>query len=486
MSDTNAARLAYVKEVTENVIPTNPIFTRFRYTGAPDLAQAPRTAESNEIIDDGQLSDLSLVAKDIGGSVNIELSYNAFSSFLEAAIRGTYQARTTKTQAANGLNVTGAAVFACTTDTSGIAVGDLIATEGYVNAANNGLFQVSTVTSNTSYTVTLVGGGAPNLVIETATSACLLRNVGRNYASGVSIGAPSGGLSTLTGVGTNFTSMGWEVGDWIKLFGYATAANNGYVRINTITSATVIVVDRLPTGFAAEGGTATNCVFVGERLKNATDKTTFTLQELFTDLGTAPNNTRALFSGMNVNTMQLSVDAEQIVTGQISFLGQSASYATAPIAGETFVEAPKFTPMNASSDVARIGEGGSSLDTTNLPQKFSININNNLAKRAAIGRVGGAGVRRGQFSVSGELDMYFDDKTKLDKVIANTETSLDLVLTDTSSHASIFDLPRVKFSQGSAPVSGRNADVLANLQYVALKDKTLLYTIKKMRFWRVA
>ena len=485
MSDTNAVRLGFVRESVAGEVPTTPVFRRFRFTGAPDLGQAPKTVESEEILDDGQRTDLIVVATDIAGSANFEMSFGAHDSLYEAALRGTFQARTSKTQPTHGLNTT-TTTFACST-TAGIAVGDLVASEGYVNAANNGLFAVTTVTANTSYTVTAIGGGAPGLVAETAPAGAVLRNVGRGFSSGISIGAPSGGLSVLTGVGTNFsTGLSLEAGDYIRLAGFSTPANNGYVRVVTITSDTVMTVDRLPTGFAAEAGTATNRVLLGERLKNATSRFTYTLQEMFTDIGTAPANTRQLLSGMGVNVLNLNIDSESVVTGQMSFIGQSAAYTIADVSGETFVEAEKWTPLNSSVDVGRIGEGGLPLDTINLPQAMKIEVNNNLAKRSAIGRIGGAGFRRGQFTVSGSLDCYFDDKSKVEKVIAGTETSLDLQFNDTSFHGVVIDFPRVKFSSGAPPVPGRNDDVVVALNWDALKDKTLLYTMKMMRFYRVA
>ncbi len=483
MSDSNAVRLAWVRESVENTIPATPVFRRLRYTGAPDLAGAPVTTESEEILDDGQLSDLIVVARNVGGSVDFEPSYGAHDTFLEAAIRGTWQTRTTKTQAL-GLNVADANTINMS-DTSGLAVADLVATENYGTAVNNGLFQVAAVSAGVSIDVTLVGGGATSLVAETAPATAVLRVVGRLYTGGITIGTPAGGQAVLTGVSTNFTSLSLEAGDWIRLGGYATLANNGYVRIVSITSATVMTVDRLPTGFAAEAGASGNRIFFGERLKNEIARYSYTLQELFTDIGTAPNNTRQLLSGMGLNTLSLSVTSEQVLTGQMSFIGQSSSYATAPIAGETFTEAERFTPYNASADVARIGEAGTTL-TANLPTEMTIEINNNLAKRPAIGRIGGAGFRRGQFSVSGTLNTYFDDKSLVEKVINNTETGLDLVINDTASHAVVLDFPRVKYATGAPPVPGRNQDVLASLEWRALKHQTLNYTMKVMRFHRVA
>ena len=56
-----------------------------------------------------------------------------------------------------------------------------------------------------------------------------------------------------------------------------------------------------------------------------------------------------------------------------------------------------------------------------------------------------------------------------------------MAFTDGSGNTIIFDLPRVKFSEGSPEVSGKNEDVMLNLSYQAILDEELGYTMKVTR-----
>jgi len=490
MADTNATRLGFIREVTAGVIPASPAFQRLRYTGAPDLGQTPTTVESEEILDSGELSDTALTAIDVGGSVNIEFSHESYDDPLEAAMRGTYQTkRALKTQASHGLNITGPSTVSCST-TAGIVIGDIIYLDGYANTLNSGAFEVSAVTLDTSYTVTQIGGAAATLATESAPAGATAHKIGFVLAATEVVGsAQSGGQATLTFTGTTLTSESLSPGDYIQITGWADglsngATNDGLYRIVSVDSATALTVDQLPAGYAADDGAGADfVVYMGERLFNEKDRYTYTLQEVFTDIGTDPNFLRQVLSGMGLNTLGLTIEAESLITGAINFVGTTAKYANAPESGETFVESPTTSPLNSSSDVARIFEAGSALDNVNCVQSMSLDINNNLEKKPCVGKTGGAGFRRGTFSVSGSLTTYFDDESQVQKVISQAETSLALGFTDTVGRGYVFDMPRVKLTEGGPSVPGRNDDVIAQLAYTALRSPVYGYTLKLMRFW---
>lgn len=490
MADTNATRLGFIRESVAGQIPASPAFQRLRYTGAPDFGQTPNTVESEEILDSGELTDTALVSVDIGGSVNIEFSHESYDDLLEAAIRGTYQAkRAEKTQPGEGLDIVDANTINIS-DTSGLAVGDVVYLNGYSLAANTGAFEISSISANVSIDVTLIGGAASSLAAETAPATAVVHKIGDAGATSVAASAAVGGQATLTFVGTSFLSDALEAGDYVQVDGFdpAEEANNGFYRLVTApASDTELVVDQLPDGYTDAVAGGTPVIYFGERLNNATDRFTYTLQEVFTDITTpGPDPTRQVLQGCGVNQLTLNVESESLITGSMSFVGEAAKYATIIESGETFVESPQTTPLNSSSDVARIFEAGDSLEDVNCVQSMSVEINNNLEKRPCVGKVGGAGFRRGTFSVSGSLTTYFDDESKVAKVISQEETSLALGFTDTVNRAYLFDMPRVKLTEGGPSIPGRNDDVIAQLAYTALRSQVFGYTMKLMRFWTVA
>jgi hypothetical protein len=485
MADTNATRLGFIREVTAGLLPASPAFTRFRYTGAPDLGKTPTSQESEEILDSGELTDTSVTAQDIGGSVNIEFSHESYDDLLEGAMRGTYQTKRAEKTQALGLDVSDANTILVTT-TAPLAIGDVIFTQGYANGANNGVFVISAVVVDVSIDVTLIGGGAPGLIAETAPAGAAFHVVGDDAATNIDASAASGGTATLTATGADWTTYGLLPGDFIRVIGFSqNVANDGFYRVVDATSATVLTVDQLPDGYAADDGTGGDFViFLGERLQNATDRFTYSIQELFTDVNvTGPNELRQLLFGCGVNLLSLQIDSEAFVTGSMTFVGEDAVFRNVLESGETFVEAPATTPLNTSSDVARVFEGGGALDSSNCVQSMSVEVNNNLEKKPCVGKVGGAGFRRGQYSVSGAMTTYFDDESKVEKVTNNTETSINLGFIDPAGRSYVLDMPRVKFTEGGPSVPGRNDDVIADLAYQALRDATFGYTTKLMRFW---
>lgn len=73
----------------------------------------------------------------------------------------------------------------------------------------------------------------------------------------------------------------------------------------------------------------------------------------------------------------------------------------------------------------------------------------------------------------------------LDKITNSTLTSFDTRLgrTDSNNETLVFDFPSIKLSSGSRSVSGKNADVMLNASFQAIRDAMLGYTASVGRFW---
>jgi hypothetical protein len=96
--------------------------------------------------------------------------------------------------------------------------------------------------------------------------------------------------------------------------------------------------------------------------------------------------------------------------------------------------------------------------------------------------LGAVAIGAGEFAVTGSLNTYFDDKSLVQDVLSNAVTAIDARFQDTELHVFLADLPRVKFSEGAPEVPGKNQDVVLNLNYQAILDEVLGYTLKLMRF----
>jgi len=112
-------------------------------------------------------------------------------------------------------------------------------------------------------------------------------------------------------------------------------------------------------------------------------------------------------------------------------------------------------------------------------------IANNLRQQPAVGFIGAVGIGVGEFGVTGSLSTYFDNATLARDVVANAETSFDVRFVDIANQVLLLDAPRIKFSEGSPEVPGKNQDVTVPLAYQAIRHPVFNYTLGLFRFYGV-
>lgn len=481
MSDTNRVAVRIAEEVTAfGVTEENPEFQDLRITGAPDLAFSPVTVVSEELRSDRNRTDLILVGADAGGGVGFELSYESLDILLTGALFSTWQ------EQAHRYNITEDSVITEVTATDytvttgkAFAEGHLIRASGFSETGNNKLFPA------------LTGSGAlvaksTGLTVEAAPPAgARLRVIGFQGASG-DIAATATGLSSTA---LDFTTLGLTKGQWVKIGGtaalnqFATIVLNDFARITAIV-ADAITLDNLPAGWTTDTGTGKEImVFTGDYMINGVTKRSYTIEEEFSDHDPV---TYQYFNGMVVSTLSLSIASQSVVGGSIAFMGTKAVIQdSARFAGATTIAAPSNTVLNSSSNVGRISEGGSAITGKNYVLESSIEINNTLRLKPAVGVLGAIGIGAGECAVSGTINTYFDDKTMVDKVINNTETALTHIFKDNDNHVVLFDFPKVKYASGSPTVPGKNQDTTVSLGYEALYSPTFGYTMSIQRFYEI-
>jgi hypothetical protein len=489
MSSTNRVALALIREAVLGVLPENPIIKSQRITGAPNLGMQPNTITSNEIRPDRQVTDLILVGSEAGGDEAFELSFRSQDDLIE----GAYFNRYVRQPFREGASITSVgAGIATVIDTSGagggvFAANDIVYLEGFAVAGNNGLF-VLTAGSATNIT-------AAGLIAEVSppTTAKIIR-VGRQAASGDIVAVTAGG-TRLTSTALNFTTLGLAVGQWIKIGNsniaaqaYNTVAANAYARVTSIAAnALGLFVD---STFAADVGAAkTIGLYFSDFLTNGVTRQSFAVEERFTDHNP---ETVQLILGNVIESLSVEFEPQAIVTGTATFFGTTGAVynPTAPgdysnIYSGTVLRdtAPASQVLNTSTNVARFARGGALITGPNYIRNFTLELANNLRRQEAVGVFGAADIGEGELSVTGDIETYFGDKAMLEAVINNTETSLDCVVRDNDFHAYVFDLPRLKFSEGQPDVPGKNQDVTINLSYQAIRHATLGYTASVSRFW---
>lgn len=200
---------------------------------------------------------------------------------------------------------------------------------------------------------------------------------------------------------------------------------------------------------------------------------TFTIEKEFTDL---PSEFAA-YTGMAVNTMNLNVEVESIITGSFGFIGikeisNSATVATGTTAAGT------NEVMNAIDDVTAFLEGGVAFDIT----QFSFALNNNVRQRPQVATLGPIGLGCGKLEITGTMRAYFETKAIMDKYLNFTESSITLKVRDAATKGYDFEFPALNFTAGQRVAGGQNQDIIADMSWTAKRDPASGKTVKITRF----
>jgi hypothetical protein len=478
MSDANRTSVRVVQEVTRGVTPASPAFQELRVT-ASGLTAQPNFVQSSELVSDRQVRDQILVGVEPGGNIPQEVSFGALDPVLPGVM---FNPWAVKLQAEGGTEITAVSSTAYTTSTrpSAFALGMLIRASGFTNAANNGL-KLLTGGSTTSATVS---GGAT----ETPGATARLKLVGFQCANGDCAANGAGKTLTISATSGTWTSLGLQPGEWVKVGGadtgtkFATAANNSWARIATVT-ATVLTFDIVPANWATDNGSGkTIRIWVGDYIRNGVTPISYTVEESFDDLSPVQYQ---YYRGMQPNQLQLQADAQAILTSSVDFIGRSIEGpVTTRFASATTIAPPEGEVLSASANVGRIAvDGGDSVTGPNFVLGSSITIQNQLRRKNAVGVLGTADVGAGRVMVSGELNTYYGDSTILAKVRANTAASWDARFIDPNgTRAIVIDVPRLKFGGGDPEVGGVDQDRTLNTPFMGLRHPVLGYTVQFQRF----
>lgn len=271
------------------------------------------------------------------------------------------------------------------------------------------------------------------------------------------------------------------VGQWIKIQGFTGAcagvagagAACGYGQVVSRTSAKIVVSGiTLVTDASGESVTV-----VGAMIRNGTTKKSYVVEKEFADI------TKFIsYTGMVVSSLNLDVSAGSIITGDLQFMGKSASAPIGTTVGTGAAAAPPANPvMNAVSNVAAFFENGAALAGT-YAKAYKISVNNGLRGKNAIGVLGNIDIGLGDFMVTGSLETYFEDTVIYNKFRNATESSIAVRVVDSSNNCYIITLPNIEYTDGNIVAGGINQDVMAQMQFQAKLHTTLNCTMQIDRF----
>jgi hypothetical protein len=267
------------------------------------------------------------------------------------------------------------------------------------------------------------------------------------------------GGTTLAGTGI---TSGVTVGGVVKV---ENATETVIAPVTVVTGSTSITISASTTSAGVTSGTTVTLL---PSISNGTTQSSYTLERTYRTDETGEFH--EYLRGMVPGTFSMSASASSIVEASFGFTGQTQKFQAELGGSLTRPTAGAFSVYNAASNVATIAIGGEAMGD-NFVMEASIEIENNLRERNALGTLGAISIGAGEFSVTGSLNTYFNNSALIQKVIDNSETSLTLAF-NSGDESIMFFLPRVKFSEGTPDVSGKNEDVMASISFQALRDSS--------------
>lgn len=200
-------------------------------------------------------------------------------------------------------------------------------------------------------------------------------------------------------------------------------------------------------------------------LKAGVTRRSFSILRHFTDLS-APDKPYELFNGVELNTLNLTIPASGIVTGSFGTLGkgltllEDLSSLGTPVIGTPTSTAP------FDSFTGTITEGGNAISVVT---EVTLSLTNGLAVRNVIGSDETILPSIGKSNLTGSVTAFFENSALMEKFLNETESSLQLTLSDADNNSYIIKLPRIKYNGGQPDVSGEGS-ITINLPIQALYD----------------
>jgi len=170
-----------------------------------------------------------------------------------------------------------------------------------------------------------------------------------------------------------------------------------------------------------------------------------------------------VFSGCAINRTSYAVNNRGIVSVSFDVIGASVDEDTSP-PDASIAAYGDFVPFTHIGSALKVG--GSTIATgTSLTWEYG----NNIEMLRGIGSPAGFAAPLGEFNASGTLVSYFTSLAEYNVFKNEAETEIEITLTD-GTNTMKFEWPRVKFNSARIPNGGGSGQIMATIDWHALKD----------------
>jgi hypothetical protein len=254
-----------------------------------------------------------------------------------------------------------------------------------------------------------------------------------------------------------------RAGDKITVAGFTTPANNGVKTVVSSTGTKIVVAE---AGLVDEAsGDSVTIVSARKVLKAGVDRQSFTLMRHFTDMDSAAKPFH-LFKGVELNTMSLSLTPGDKVTGSFGLLGREPVILEEAPAGSVLGVAT--TSRVFDSFTGSLKEGGTEIG---IVTEITLTLENGLEARPVLFSKFTLEPSIQRSNLTGQITVYFEDATMLEKFLDETASSLDFTITDLDGNSYRFLIPNISYTGGQPDTTGQGSISLA-MPFQAVYDPT--------------
>jgi hypothetical protein len=198
----------------------------------------------------------------------------------------------------------------------------------------------------------------------------------------------------------------------------------------------------------------------GDILKNGSERQYFTIEETL-DLGNGAKSYHR-FPGSMISKLAMNIAAREVVSGTLSVKASREEVADAALTGSTYVPANTEPVSTASANVAELSFTG--FDPP-LVKSFTLEIDNSLRDRTAVGSLYSEEFGFGALEVKGTMEAYFQDNKLYKEMLAHGTGSFSFDIGNASGKKYKFTIPRFRFADGSKNLNGSDSDVMLSLPW---------------------
>lgn len=265
-------------------------------------------------------------------------------------------------------------------------------------------------------------------------------------------------------------------GQWVKVSGFATAGNNGYFKVRTATSAKLVVEGKT---LVNESASPSVTVKMGAQVVNGTSFASFAFERKHNDL----SNIYVHAKGQYLDGFDINLTAGEKATINFKFKGKSVENAAAAMTTGSYTAAPTTSPINVVDNCLSIMTTISgSTYAAYATRSLQMSVTNQLREQNEAAAGSPAGYNWGQLQVTGQMANYKSTSGALSKFGSHSKISLAFVLEDAAGNGYVFEIPSAKITKATAPIGGKNSDVMDDVAFAAYRDASEGVTLRITKF----